>query len=106
MPCAPASLAFWRNGRKSLVLFQSKFDRATTVPFFLVISFAKLSATPLPKVSLSDQTASFVILSVSIAKLAMAGPWTVSGAAIGEQRVVAVGRIAVRWRSEFVDVWG
>ena len=64
------------------MLFQSKSDRATTVPFFLVISFAKLSATPLPKVSLSDQTASFVILSVSIAKSAMAGPWTVSGAAI------------------------
>ena len=64
------------------MLFTSKSWRTTTVPDFAVTRFPKLSATPLPKVSLSDQIAIFVALSVSIAKSAIAGPWTVSGAAM------------------------
>ena len=54
--------------------------------------FAKLSATPLPNVSLSDHTAIFVIFSVSYAKSAMAGPWTVSGAMTTLRSLISIQR--------------
>ena len=64
------------------MLFTSKSWRTTTCPPLAWMRLPKLSATPLPKVSLSDQTATFVALRVSIEKSAIAGPCTVSGAAM------------------------
>ena len=52
------------NGLKSLVVFQSKSERFVIVPPLAWNRFTKLSATPLPKVSLSENTATLVSLSV------------------------------------------
>jgi len=52
------------NGLKSFVVFQSKSERFVSVPPVAVRRFTKLSATPLPKVSLSENTATLVSLSV------------------------------------------
>ena len=52
------------NGLKSLVVFQSKSDRFVSEPPLAVRRFTKLSATPLPNVSLSEKTATLVSLSV------------------------------------------